>query len=69
MGFNKRYISKETLKSFSNNNNYEIFFNYFKANALIFEDNFSLSIGLKMSKLKIIDKDEIVNIMNECKKK
>ena len=67
MGFNKRFISKDSLKCYANNNDYISFFKYFKSDVLLFDDNFSLEIAKEISKYTINNKDEIINIMNKCK--
>lgn len=67
MGFNKRFISKDSLKSFASDGDYVRFFKYFKSDALIFDDNFSYEIAKEISKYTIDNKDEIINIMNMCK--
>lgn len=66
MGFNKRYISKESIKRIANTN-YEQFFNYFKADAIIATDSFSIEILDEIEKCYITDKDRIIEIMNKCK--
>jgi len=67
MGFTKKIISKESIKYVANSDNYETFFKYFKANAILSEDMFSMNIFKKIEKLTIQDKNEIIEIMNECK--
>lgn len=67
MGFNKRFISKDSLKIYANDNDYVSFFRYFKSDVLIFDDNFSLEIAKDISKRNINEKEEIINIMNKCK--
>lgn len=66
MGFNKRYISKESIKRIAETN-YEQFFNYFKSDAIIATDNFSVEILDDIEKCCITDKDRIIEIMNKCK--
>lgn len=67
MGFNKRFISKDSLKQYANDGDYVRFFKYFKSDALIFDDTFSLDIAREICKCTINNKDEIINIMNKCK--
>ena len=67
MGFNKRYISKESLKNSANNNDYISFFNYFKSDVVLFDDTFSFNIMKDLKKYNINDKEEILKIMNNCK--
>lgn len=67
MGFNKRFISKESLQLYAKNDDYVRFFNYFKCNALLFDDDFSMKIAQDISKCTIDNKDEIIKIMNRCK--
>lgn len=67
MGFNKRFISKNSLKIYANDNDYVSFFRYFKSDVLIFDDIFSLEIAKDISKCNINEKEEIINIMNKCK--
>jgi hypothetical protein len=68
MGFNKKYISKETIKRVANHNDYKLFFEYFiKSDAIISDDDFSMKVLNRIKKCTINDKDEIINIMNECK--
>ena len=66
MGFNKRYISRESIKRIADTN-YEQFFNYFKADAIITTDQFSIEILDEIEKCHITDKDRIIEIMNKCK--
>ena len=67
MGFNKRYISKDSLKNIANSGDYLSFFKYFKSDVVLFEDSFSLNIMNDLKKYTINDKDEILTIMNKCK--
>jgi len=67
MGFNKRFISKDSLKNISNSGDYLNFFKYFKSDVVLFEDSFSLNIMNDLKKYTINDKDEILTIMNKCK--
>jgi hypothetical protein len=67
MGFDKRIISKNTLKIISNLNDYEQFYKYFLSDAILTEDKFSLNILKEIEKCTIEDKDKIVEIMNKCK--
>lgn len=67
MGFNKRFISKKTLKIIANINNFEYFYKYFKADAIIFEDDFSNEIFNQIKMYKLSDKQNIIAIMNKCK--
>ena len=67
MGFNKRIISKETIKIIADRDSYIDFYNYFKSDAILSEDNFSLNIIKQIEKCSIEDKDKIIEIMNKCK--
>ena len=67
MGFNKKYISKDTIQIAANRNDYKYFYNYFKSDAILSDDEFSVNTLKKIKKCTIDDKDEIINIMNECK--
>jgi len=67
MGFNKRFISKDSLRNIANLDDYLSFFNYFKSDVVLFEDTFSLNIMKDLKKYNITDKYEILNIMNKCK--
>jgi len=69
MGFNKRFMSEKSITSMANSNNYEDFFNYFKSDAIITLDKFSSDVFNKIQKLSIIDKDDIIKIMNDINKK
>jgi len=65
MGFNKRIISKDSLKKYANTD-YIQFFNYFKTDVILFDDIFSLNIMKELKNYKIEDKDEILKIMIKC---
>ena len=67
MGFNKRYISKDSLKNIANGGDYLSFFKYFKSDVVLFDDTFSFNIMKDLKKFNINDKDEIIIIMNKCK--
>ena len=67
MGFNKRFISKDSIQIAANRNDYVYFYNYFKSDAILSEDTFSMNILKKIQKCTIDDKYEIISIMNECK--
>jgi len=67
MGFNKRYISKDSLKNIANSGDYLSFFKYFKSDVVLFDDTFSFNIMKDLKKYNITDKDEITTIMNKCK--
>jgi len=70
MGFNKKYISEQNIRSIADNNNYIDFYNYFvKSDAIISIDKFSSDIFNEISKYKIYNKKEIMKIMNKCKTK
>lgn len=66
MGFNKRYISKESLKNIATDE-YIKFYNYFISDAILFEDTFSLNIMKELKQYSITDKDNILKIMQKCK--
>ena len=69
MSFNKRYISKESLKLKANNcSNFKDFYNYFKVDALILEDSFSFYIFEKIKEYTLKDEDKIYALIEECKK-
>lgn len=67
MGFNKRYISEKSIKSIAICDDYNQFFNYFKSDAIIATDNFSIKILDEIINCSLIDKDKIIEIMNKCK--
>ena len=68
MGFNKRFISIETIKLIAASDDFEKFYNYFKSpDALILNDRLSSKISKQIDKLTISDKDKIIKIMNNCK--
>lgn len=67
MGFDKRIISKKTIKIIAEQNSYIDFYNYFKADAILSEDKFSLNILKQIEKCSLTDKDKIIEIMNKCK--
>jgi hypothetical protein len=68
MGFNKKIISEESIKKIANRNDYEFFFKYFNSNAILCEDMFSLNIFNRIKMCSIDNTDEIISIMNDCKK-
>lgn len=67
MGFDKRIISKDTLKVIANLYDYEEFYRYFLSDAILTEDKFSLNILKQIEKCTIEDKNKIIDIMNKCK--
>jgi len=67
MGFNKRYISEDSIRLIANSDDVERFFNYFKSDAIIFSDKFSSNVFNKIKKYSINDKDKIIKILNKCK--
>jgi hypothetical protein len=68
MGFNKRYFSEESIRQKAKNSiDYLDFFKYFRVDASITQDKFSVDIVERMSKLKITDEEEILIILRECK--
>lgn len=67
MGFNKRYISKDSLRKIVNGGDYLNFLEYFKSDALLFDDAFSFNIMKDLSNYDINDKEEILKIMDKCR--
>lgn len=67
MGLNKKYISKESIKSISNTNNIEYFFNYFNDDIIITTDDFSSKILDEIREYSLYDKKDILRIMMKCK--
>ena len=72
MGFNKRYISEDSIRLIANNDDVERFFNYFKSDTIISCDKFSSKVFNTIRKYSISDKDKIINemgeVMNEVRK-
>lgn len=67
MGFNKRYISEESIRLIASGD-FENFYRYFKSpDAIILNDKFSSKIYKQIEKCTILDKDRIIEIMNKCK--
>ena len=67
MGFNKRYISEESIRLIAASGDFEKFYKYFKSpDAIILNDKFSSKISKQIEKCTIIDKDKIIKIMNKC---
>ena len=67
MGFNKRYISEESIKNIIQENNFELFFNYFNSESIICKDGYSSKIFNEIKQLNIKDKDKIVELINKLK--
>jgi len=67
MGFNKRYISEDSIRLIATSGDFENFYRYFKSpDAVILTDKFSSRIYKQIEKCTIIDKDKIIEIMNNC---
>ena len=67
MGFNKRYISEDSIRLITASGDFEKFYRYFKSpDAVILTDKFSSRISKQIEKCTIIDKDKIIEIMNNC---
>lgn len=71
MGFNKRYLSEESIRLRAKRNNIEDFITYFKADGFIMEDEFSQKIYKEMMSMFNLSKEErdtgVKNIMaNNC---
>ncbi len=67
MGFNKRYISEDSIRLIAASGDFEKFYKYFKSpDVIILNDNFSSKISKQIEKCAIINKDKIIEIMNEC---
>ena len=67
MGFNKRYISEDSIRLIANSDDVERFFNYFKSDTIISCDKFSSKVFNTIRKYSISDKDKIIKILNKCK--
>jgi len=66
MGFNKRYISKNSIKNAASGD-FRSFFNYFNNDANFFEDDFSSKIFDELKNYTIDNEESIINIMDKCK--
>jgi hypothetical protein len=70
MGFNKRYLSEESIRLRAKRTNVEDFITYFKADGFITEDEFSHKIYNEMMSLFNLSKEErdagVKNIMKYC---
>lgn len=70
MGFNKRYISEDSLRLIVLSGDFEKFYNYFRSpDAIILNDKFSSKIYKQIEKCTLSDKEKIIEIMNEVSKK
>lgn len=67
MGFDKKYISEESIRLIASYNDVEKFYNYFRSDAIITMDKFSSRILNRIIKCSINDKNKISNILKKCK--
>jgi len=68
MGFNKRFISQNSIRLIAVSDDFEKFYNYFKSSdTIILNDKFSSKIYKQILLCTLLDKENIINIMNKCK--